>query len=101
MNDYPITAVPFTAVTLADRFWLPRLETNRTVTIPDVSFAAARSSAGWTTSARPPAGWRGQYRGKMPFEDTDVYKAVEGASLLPCPGTPTRRWRGSWRRPSR
>ena len=33
-GDYPIRPVPFTEVTLEDTFWLPRLETNRTVTIP-------------------------------------------------------------------
>jgi hypothetical protein len=33
-KDYPIQAVPFTQVKLYDKFWLPRIETNRTVTIP-------------------------------------------------------------------
>ena len=36
MTDYPITPTPFTAVSVQDAFWLPRMETNRTVTIPDV-----------------------------------------------------------------
>ena len=31
-----ITSVPFTAVRLADNFWRPRLEINRTVTLPFV-----------------------------------------------------------------
>ncbi|HZA33583.1 MAG TPA: hypothetical protein VE505_01585, partial [Vicinamibacterales bacterium] len=31
---YPITAVPFSDVRLTDTFWAPRIETNRTVTIP-------------------------------------------------------------------
>ena len=30
----PIEPVPFTSVHLTDRFWLPRIETNRRVTIP-------------------------------------------------------------------
>ena len=33
-QDYPVHAVPFTQVKLTDRFWLPKIETNRTVTIP-------------------------------------------------------------------
>src|SRR5277367_4419430 len=33
-QDYPFKPVPFTAVHLNDLFWAPRLETNRTVTIP-------------------------------------------------------------------
>ena len=31
--DYPIQPVPFTAVSFADGFWAPRLETNRQVTV--------------------------------------------------------------------
>ena len=33
-NDYPVKPVSFTYVQLTDQFWLPRLETNRKVTIP-------------------------------------------------------------------
>src|SRR3954453_6268254 len=33
-RDYPVKPVPFTAVHLNDTFWLPRIETNRKVTIP-------------------------------------------------------------------
>src|SRR5215204_1121834 len=34
IKDYPVQPVPFTDVHLADEFWSPRIETNRTVTIP-------------------------------------------------------------------
>jgi len=33
-RDYPVKPVPFTAVHFTDAFWLPRIEVNRTVTIP-------------------------------------------------------------------
>ena len=33
-TDYPVKPVPFTAVQFQDNFWLPRMETNRSVTIP-------------------------------------------------------------------
>ena len=33
-KDYPVKPVPFTAVHVNDTFWAPRIETNRTVTIP-------------------------------------------------------------------
>ncbi len=33
-GDYPIQAKPFSQVTIADRFWKPRITTNATVTIP-------------------------------------------------------------------
>src|SRR5688572_7379933 len=32
--DYPFKPVPFTRVQLTDDFWAPRIETNRTTTIP-------------------------------------------------------------------
>ena len=35
-RDYPIRAVPMTAVTIDDGFWKPKLEINRTVTIPHI-----------------------------------------------------------------
>ena len=33
-HDYPIRAVPASAVTIDDGFWAPKIEINRTVTIP-------------------------------------------------------------------
>ena len=33
-RDYPVKPVPFTDVHLNDAFWAPRIEVNRTVTIP-------------------------------------------------------------------
>ena len=79
MIDYPVTPMPSPSVTLEDRFWLPRLETNRTVTIPAV-FRKCEES-GRIDNFRKAAGTlKGPYMGKMPFEDTDVYKAIEGAS---------------------
>jgi uncharacterized protein len=77
--DYPISPVPARSVTFADAFWLPRLETNRTVTIPAVLDTC--ESSGRVDNFRRAAGrLPGPYVGTMPFEDTDVYKAAEGAS---------------------
>src|SRR5882724_11321964 len=33
-RDYPVKPVPFTSVHFNDQFWAPRIEINRTVTIP-------------------------------------------------------------------
>jgi len=33
-RDYPVKPVPFTAVHITDLFWAPRIEINRTVSIP-------------------------------------------------------------------
>ena len=79
MIDYPIAPVDFCHVALADHFWLPRLETNRTVTIPSVLHKC--EEFGRIDNFRRAAGrLGGSYVGTMPFEDTDVYKAIEGAS---------------------
>jgi DUF1680 family protein len=77
--DYPIQPTPFTAVKLADRFWFPRMETNRTVTIPVV--LARCEQYGRVDNFRKAAGlMEGPYVGTHPGDDTDLYKAVEGAS---------------------
>ena len=79
MVDYPITPVPFRDVSLSDGFWRPRLETNRTVTIPAVFDKC--EAFGRVDNFRKAAGrMAGPYVGTMPFEDTEVYKAIEGAS---------------------
>ena len=46
IRDYPIQPVPFTRVTLRDSFWRPRLETNRTVTIPHALAMCKREREG-------------------------------------------------------
>ena len=76
---YPIIAVPFTQVRLTDSFWAPRIETNRAVTIP---FGFKKSEEeGRIRDFERAAGVRsGGFEGKMPFNDTDVYKLIEGAS---------------------
>src|SRR4051812_7245581 len=78
-GSYPLSPVPFTRVRLADTFWAPRVETNRTVTIP---FGFRKSEEeGRLRNFERAAGVRGGgYEGKMPFDDTDVYKLLEGAS---------------------
>ncbi len=83
-RDYPIKPVPFTAVHLDDVFWAPRIETNRTVSIPfafqqcelsgrvDNFERAAKALRGEELTNRKPPGY--------PFDDTDLYKVIEGAS---------------------
>jgi DUF1680 family protein len=86
--DYPVQPVPFTRVQVDDAFWLPRFETNRTITIPfalnkNVDTNRVRNLAIAAGRAE------GQYEGRR-FNDTDVYKVIEGAayslSLYPDPG---------------
>jgi DUF1680 family protein len=82
-HDYPVKPVPFTAVHINDQFWAPKIETNRKVTIPSAfeqcertgrveNFVrAAQALQGNLTDKHPPG---------YPFDDTDIYKVIEGAS---------------------
>ena len=78
-TDYPFSAVPLTAVELADTFWAPRLETNRTVTIP---FALEQSESTGRIKNFEIAGGaaQGAFCSKYPFDDSDVFKVIEGAA---------------------
>jgi DUF1680 family protein len=77
-KDYPIKPVSFTDVKLSDRFWTSRIETNRTVTIP-ASFARCENT-GRVKNFEMAAARSGKFCTKFPFDDTDIYKTVEGAS---------------------
>lgn len=81
---YAVEAVPFTAVHLQDKFWAPKIEINRSVSIPfafqkceetgrvDLFERAAKALRGETLTNKKPPGY--------PFDDTDVYKVLEGAA---------------------
>jgi len=83
-RDYPVQPVPFTAVHLDDAFWAPRLETNRAVTIPH-AFGQCQASGRMDNFERAAAVLRGENVENrkppgFPFDDSDVYKVLEGAS---------------------
>lgn len=76
--DYPIHPVPFTQVTLADPFWAPRLETNRTVSVPYA--LRMNEETGRVDNFRKAARlMTGAYKGRR-FNDSDVYKSMEAAA---------------------
>src|ERR1700749_3939669 len=77
-KDYPIQPVPFTSVKLSDKFWSSRIETNRTVTIP-ASFERCEST-GRVKNFVMAAEHQGKFCTVYPFDDTDIYKTIEGAS---------------------
>jgi DUF1680 family protein len=77
-QDYPIQPVAFTDVKLTDHFWSPRIETNRTVTIP-ASFERCKST-GRIKNFQMAADGKGKFCTTYPFDDTDIYKTIEGAS---------------------
>ena len=77
-RDYPITPVPFTAVKVNDGFWAPRIETNRKVTIPAI-FEKCEETGRIDNFAIAGGLMKGEYKGER-YNDTDVYKTIEGAS---------------------
>src|SRR5438094_10572450 len=85
-HDYPVTPVPFTAVHLSDVFWAPRIETNRQVTIP-FAFQQCELSGRVDNFERAAKALRGEALTNTnppgcPFDDTDLYKVIEGASYM-------------------
>ncbi len=83
-RDYPVKPVPFTAVHFNDLFWAKRIEINRTVTIP-FAFEKCEETKRIYHFERAAAALRGeQLQDKSPpgypFDDTDLYKVLEGAA---------------------
>jgi hypothetical protein len=85
-RDYPIQPTPFTSVHLNDAFWAPRIEVNRKVTIPS-AFEKCELTGRVDNFIHAAEALRGQIgdddRRKIPgypFDDTDIYKVIEGAS---------------------
>ena len=75
----PITEVPFTQVHLNDMFWAPRIEVNRTVSIPS-AFRECEKSGRFDNFALAAGLIKGEHKGDFSFDDTDPYKVIEGAS---------------------
>jgi len=77
--DYPIQPVPFTSVKLTDNFWAPRIKRNASVTIP-IAFGYCETT-GRVKNFEIAAGRdTGKFQTIYPFDDSDVYKIIEGAS---------------------
>lgn len=77
-NDYPVEPVSFSNVQLTDQFWLPRLETNRKVTIP-YDFKKCEETFRIDNFAVAGGLKKGSFRG-IRYNDSDVFKVMEGAA---------------------
>ncbi|WP_293672136.1 glycoside hydrolase family 127 protein [uncultured Parabacteroides sp.] len=78
-GGYPITPVPFTSVKVTDSFWGQRLKASREVTIP-LAFSKCEETGryeNFVKAAHPSSDYK---VGGLAFDDTDVYKTIEGAS---------------------
>lgn len=78
-KDYPIQPVAFTKVHVQDQFWQPKMEVNASVTIPYV-IAQCKANGRMDNFLRAGKKIAGDKMSEFPFDDTDVYKAIEGAS---------------------
>jgi DUF1680 family protein len=83
-TGYPLTPVPFTAVHVEDLFWGPRLETNRTVSLPYALRMCAETGRirnfELADSVLRGELQQGTFCGRYGFDDSDVFKIIEGAS---------------------
>ncbi|MBN1926255.1 MAG: glycoside hydrolase family 127 protein [Prolixibacteraceae bacterium] len=79
-GQYPIQPVPFTDVKITDNFWLPRIETNKEVTIP---IAIEQSTISGRIKNFEIAGGlcEGEFCSQFTFDDSDIYKIIEAASF--------------------
>lgn len=75
----PILEVPFTKVHVEDHFWAPRMEINRTISIPS-AFKQCELNGRFDNFALAGGLIKGEHKGDFPFDDTDPYKIIEGAS---------------------
>ena len=75
----PIQEVSFTQVHLKDGFWSPRIEINRTVSIPS-AFHECEVNGRFDNFALAAGLIKGEHKGDFSFDDTDPYKVIEGAS---------------------
>nr|WP_320038884.1 glycoside hydrolase family 127 protein [uncultured Bacteroides sp.] len=78
-GGYPITPVPFTSVKVTDSFWGQRLRASREVTIP-LAFKKCEETGryeNFVKAAHPSESYKVE---GFSFDDTDVYKTIEGAS---------------------
>ena len=77
-KDYPIKPVPFTRVHISDDFWSRRLEVNRTVTLPH-NFRKCEETGRIDNLAIAAGLKQGKFQG-LQFNDSDVFKVIEGAA---------------------
>ena len=80
-HGYPYSPVPFTSVKVTDSFWGQRLKASREVTIP-LAFSKCKESGRYENFVKAAHPSENYEVGGYSFDDTDVYKTIEGASYL-------------------
>jgi len=78
VHDYPLQPVPFTQVRTERGFWYDRIEINRKVTIP-YDFQKCEETGRISNFAKAAGKVKGAFEGLF-FNDSDLYKVIEGAA---------------------
>ena len=78
-SDYPLSMVDIKNVELTDDFWLPKIKTIQNTTIA-LGFEKCCQEGRLDNFLLAGKKKQGKVCGKMPFDDTDIYKIIEGAS---------------------
>ncbi len=78
-NDYPIRPIPFTQVKVHDAFWRARIDTVLRVTIPH-AFKQSEETGRISNFMKAAGLIDGNFEGDFGFNDSDVYKVIEGAA---------------------
>jgi DUF1680 family protein len=79
LSDYPIHPVDIRHIKLTDEFWLPIVKTVQERTI-DYALDKCQQEGRFENFLIAGGMMEGEVKGYMPFDDTDVYKIIEGAS---------------------
>jgi Uncharacterized protein conserved in bacteria len=79
MDGYPIEAINIRNIKLKDEFWLPIIERATRITI-EYAIAKCQEEGRFDNFLIAGGEMPGEVKGAMPFDDTDVYKIIEGAS---------------------
>jgi DUF1680 family protein len=78
-EGYPIQAVDIRKVKLTDDFWLPIIKRVQNKTI-EYALQKCEEEGRMENFLLAGGVLKGETRGYMPFDDTDIYKIIEGAS---------------------
>lgn len=78
-KDYPIQPVSFTQVHVNDNFWKPKMQINASVTIPYI-LKMCREHGRIDNFLAAAGKGENKVCSEYTFDDTDVYKWIEGAS---------------------
>jgi hypothetical protein len=78
-GDYPVQPVSFNQVNLEDAFWAPRVRLNAELTIP-YAFKQSEETGRIKNFDVASGTEEGGFCSIYPFDDSDVYKIIEGAA---------------------